>query len=196
MYNTHKVTSINRRKKNIIKPSKPVLHKSPFEFKILLKDNQVNYFNLQSKNELEGFRKQSHRHITIIGYDSSVKIENALTKFSINERKNIIALIKKNLKNLNWEFYQKEVYLVEKKSYFFNKNVLEYRKSYISLIEMPDIKIFYNKLNTLLQTHIEMQIPHITLYTKGEHPDRGYFGIGISSNNVFKKLHPKKIDLK
>lgn len=178
--------------KVIIKPKKPFRLKGLFEYTIELNKNQIDYGDLKKK-ELKNFREQAYRHITITNDTASEKIEKALNKFSTLERKKKILEIKSMLKNFKWEYSQREIYLIEKKSYFKNSKKLEYRKSYIRVIEMPDMKIFYQKLNISLKTRIPAQFPHITLFTTGEHPNRCYFGISIPSKGAFKKLNPKRI---
>ena len=58
---------------------------------------------------------------------------------------------------------------------------------------MPDMYYFYHKLNILLKTHISAQLPHITLFTKGENPSREYFGISIPSKAAFKNFILRKL---
>ncbi|MFH1366135.1 MAG: hypothetical protein ABIG99_02005 [Patescibacteria group bacterium] len=182
--------------KIIITPKKPIpiSSKGFSEYMIKLNKNQVDYENLKFRKELKGFREQSERHITIIGDKASLKIERALNKFSLLERKKKVIRLKFLLKNLKWEYVQKDIYLISKKTYLKGFNVLEKRESYIRLVEMSDINVFYRKLNTLLKTRIPIQVPHITLFTKGEYrPYRNYFGISISSKTMFKKLNPRRI---
>ena len=181
------------RNETIIKPSRPIIIKAPLGCMIRLNKNQIDYGNLKSRKELKGFREQTNRHITIVGGKPSIKIKEALNKFSLAERKKKLVELKTLLKNLEWQYIQKEIYFISEKSYFGNPKVLEHRKSYIRLIKMPNIDIFYRRLNALLKTHIPTQFPHITLFTKGEHPDRTYFGIPMNSKTAFKKFHPKKI---
>lgn len=181
-------------KKNTTIPSKPIIVKGLLGCMIKLKKNQINYGNLKSKKELKGFREQANRHITIVGGKTAEKIEKILSKFSKSEKNKKVTELKTLLKSLKWQYFQKEVYFINQKSYYGSSKILEHRKSYIRLIKMPDIDIFYRKLNTLLKTHFLAQFPHITLFSKGEHLDREYFGIPISSKVEFKKLHPKKIN--
>ena len=177
-----------------IQPNKPVIVEGLLDCMIILNKNQVNYENLKSRKELKGFRKQTKRHITIVSGKTLEKIENVLNRFSITERKKKVAELKALLKNLKWQYIQKEIYFINQKSYFGNPKVLEHRKSYVRVIEMPDMNIFFHKLNMVLKTHIPTQFPHITLFTKGEHPDREYFGIPIYSKVEFQKLHPRKLN--
>lgn len=179
-----------------IQPSKPIIVEGLLGCMIILNKNQVNYENLKSRKELKGFREQTKRHITIVSGKTLEKIEKVLNKFSISERNKKVADLKILLRNLKWQYIQKDIYFINQKIYFGNPKVLEHRKSYIRVIEMPDINIFYRRLNILLKTYIPIQFPHITLFTKGEHPGREYFGIPIQSKIEFKKLHPKKLKIK
>jgi len=179
--------------KNIIKPNKPIIVEDPLGCGIWLNKNQIDYGNLKSKKELKGFKEQTNRHITIIGGKTSRRIKDILNKLPIPERKKKIAELKSILKKLGWQYIQKDIYFINKKSYFGNSKILEHRKSYVRLINMPDINILYRKLNSLLKTHIPTQFPHITLFTKGERPNAEWRGIPIPSKTEFKKLHPVKI---
>ncbi|MEK7080867.1 MAG: hypothetical protein AAB902_00525 [Patescibacteria group bacterium] len=176
-------------KKIIITPRKPVLRKD-FLCGIKLNISQVDYGNLKLVAKKKGFKEQAKRHITIIS--SAGKFKNALYKFSIKERKQKIIKLKSILKNLKWQYIQKEIYSINRKFYYGNSKILEHRKSYIRTIEMPDIYVFYEKLNTLLNSHIPTQFTHITLFTKGERPSADWCGIPIPSKSEFRKLHPKK----
>ena len=178
----------------LIKPSKPIIVEAPLGCGIWWNKNQIDYGNLRSRKELKGFRKQTNRHITIIGGKLSRKIKDIFNKLSVSERKKKLAEFKSILKSLNWKYIQKDIYFINKKSYFGNSKVLEHRKSYIRTIEMPDIHIFYKKLNILLKAHIAEQFPHITLFTKGERKNTDFYGIPIPSKTEFKKLHPIKIE--
>jgi hypothetical protein len=180
-------------RKIMITPQKPVYQKGFFEYMIWLKKDQVDYGNLNGRKELRGFREQSFRHITIIGEKTSEEIKKALDRLPAPERKKKITRIISLLKSFKWQYSGEGIYFVEKKKYLENFKTLEHRKAYIRLIKMPDMDIFYRKLNALLGARIPAQIPHITLFTTGEHPSREYFGISIPSKQAFKKLKPKKI---
>lgn len=96
-------------KKIIIVPQKPVSISSKgfSEYMINLNKSQVDYGNLKSKKELKGFREQTKRHITIIGDKASLKIEKALNKFSISERKDKVITIKKSFKKSSMAIFSR-----------------------------------------------------------------------------------------
>jgi hypothetical protein len=181
-------------KKKIIRPNKPVKLCGFFEYTIKLKEKEVDCEILKKIKELKKFKKQNFLHITVIGDKSSERIERALRKFTQKEQKNKIKQIKGFIKKLEWQYSQKNTYLISKDSLIGNKKIREHRESYIVLIEMPDIKLLFKEINKILKTNVPVQFPHITLFTRGEHKSRTYKGISISSKSVFKNLNPKRIN--
>ena len=76
--------------------------------------------------------------------------------------------IKNILESLKWKYELKEIYRIKKTGYVDNQDILENRESYVNLIDMPDMNTFYQKINLLLKAELPIQIPHITLFTKGK----------------------------
>lgn len=141
----------------------------------------------------EGFRKQDERHITILGGSTKELLKNILNKLSEQEKEKVLKEIKNILESLKWKFIPKEIYRIKKTGYIDNSSILENRESYISIVEMPDMEIFYQKLNSLLKSTLPTQLPHITLFTKGERKNPNYYGIPIPSMEEFKTLDPVKV---
>lgn len=154
-------------------------------------DNTGNVIESRALNE--GFRRQNKRHITILGDSTKELLKDVLNKLSLEERENILEKIKNLLNSLEWKFKPKEIYRIKKQGYFSDSDILENRESYISIVEIPDMKIFYQKLNSLLKSNLPTQVPHITLFTKGERENPKYYGIPIPSMEEFNTLNPKKI---
>ncbi len=148
---------------------------------------------IENKALEEGFRKQDKRHITILSGSTKKLLENILSKLSEKEKKNILGTIKNILESLEWKYKLKEIYRIKKTGYIDNQNILENRESYVNLIDMPDMNTFYQKINLLLKTKLPIQVPHITLFTKGERKNPNWYGIPISSAEEFKNLKPQKI---
>jgi len=148
---------------------------------------------LESKVLEEGFRKQNKRHITILGGSTKELLKNILNKLSEEEKNNILKEIKGLLEDLRWVYTLKDIYKIQKQGYFNDSNILENRESFISMIDMPDMEIFYNKLNSLLKTNLPVQVPHITLFTKGERENPNYYGIPVPSIQEFNNMNPEKI---
>lgn len=169
-----------------------IINEDDLYYSILLENDNSGSI-IEPKAIEGGFRRQNKRHITILGGSTQELLRDILNTLSNEERKKILNEIKNLLENLEWKFIPKEIYRIQKQDYFDISNVLEKRESYINIIDIPDIDIFYEKLNSLLKSDLPVQTPHITLFTKGERENPSYYGISISSSKEFKKLNPKKI---
>jgi len=143
----------------------------------------------------EGFKRQDKRHITVLGVSTHKSFLKILEKCSEKDRKEVLNDVRKILKSLKWKFkpLPGEIYKVRRRGHFDVPSIIESRTSYIQLIDMPDMKKFYKKLNSLLGSKFPVQVPHITLFTKGERKNPKYYGFGICSEKDFKKMFPKKI---
>ncbi|MFA6386453.1 MAG: hypothetical protein WCW04_01655 [Candidatus Paceibacterota bacterium] len=141
----------------------------------------------------DGFKKQNERHITILYYPIQKVFENISNNSSVEVKEKIIKQINDLIKNFEWKFRPTEIYKIEKQGYFNGSDVLEQRESYIYLVEMPDIEVFYKKLNSLLGSNLPVQFTHITLFTKGERVGASFYGIPVSSVEEFNNFNPKKI---
>ncbi len=137
----------------------------------------------------EGFRKQIDRHITILYYPIDILFKNIFDK----DRENFLGKIRELLNNYKWKFKPTNIYKIERKGYFGKLSEIEHRESYISLVDIPDMRLFYDKLNLLLKLNLPTQFPHITLFTKGERDNPSYYGIPISSIEEFNNFNPREI---
>lgn len=143
----------------------------------------------------EEFKRQDHRHVTILGGPTKKLLKEAMAKLPDEERKNTLEEIKKFLQSLSWEFTPKEIYKVEKDGDFDDTGTVEHRESYINLIDMPAMSAFYAKLNEMFNTDFPMQVAHITIFSKGEGENPRYRGFPISSMEDFHKMNPQKIEV-
>ena len=172
----------------MIKPNKPILD-SDLEARIDLTANQVDISDIKKRALVEGYREQKSRHITIL---SSSKVREIIEHTSLDDK----ALYKKILSLLlrfDWEYEEKDLFHIEKSGYWDGSDILENREYYIRTIEMPDMKKFYEELDRVFKTNLSVQVPHITLFTKGERENPKYHGIAISSEEKFRNLKPKKV---
>lgn len=142
----------------------------------------------------DGFKKQNKRHITILYYPIQKILENIPNNSSIEVKEKIIKEIKDLLKSFEWKFEITEIYKIEKQGYFSISSILEHRESYISLVKMPDIEVFYKKLNLLLKSNLPIQFTHITLFSKGEREGASFYGIPVPTVEEFNNLNPRKIN--
>ncbi len=122
-------------------------------------------------------------------------VMDILDKFSDEKKEDVIKEIKNIFESLNWKYKPAGIYKIQKEGYFDDSSILEKRESYINIVNMPDIEVFYQKLNSLLKSDLPTQIPHITLFTKGERKNPKWYGISIQSIEEFNNLKPKNIIL-
>lgn len=176
----------------VISPKKPILL-ADFRCSIKLKKDEVDVSDIKTMATKNNYREQTSRHITITGRTVSRIIRDTLDKFSPKKKSQIVKQIKLMINKLNWQFTPKDIYHVFKHGNPYEDKWKGKRKSYIRTIDMPAMRKFYAKLNALLDTKIPTQLPHITLFTRGEKPNCEYYGISIRSTAIFNKLHPKTI---
>jgi hypothetical protein len=158
-----------------------------------LEEYDVDYTGIKSKAIAQGFREQTKRHITIIGKEAKELIDEILSKYNEEEKENIKKEIKNLLESFEWKYKQKDIYFIEKEGYIDSPDIKEKRQFYIAMVDMPDMEIFYKKLNALLNSNLPTQFPHITLFTKGERANPIFYGIPIPSLEEFQNLNPQKI---
>lgn len=171
---------------------KLVIDEENLYFSIILENDDTGK-TVEPEALKSGFRRQDKRHITILSGSTKQLLKDILNKLSLEERKNILEKIKNLLNNLEWQFKPKEIYRIRKTGYIDNPTISENRESYINMVEMPDMEIFYQKLNSLLKSNLPTQLSHITLFTKGERENPKHYGIPVSSIEEFNSMEPKKI---
>jgi len=172
----------------MIKPNKPILD-SDLHACIELTANQVNVSDIKERALAEGYREQTSRHVTIL---SGSKIREIKKHCSLNTKELHDQILELLLK-FDWEYEEKNLFHIEKSGYWDGSDILENRESYVRTIEMPDMKNFYDELDKVFRTNLPVQVPHITLFTRGERENPKYHGIAISSEKEFEKLNPRKI---
>jgi len=178
--------------KTCIEPKKPILYKD-FHISIKLTKNQVDLVDIAIIARRQGFREQTDRHITILSDIAGEQIENAISKLSAGRTKIIKNKIKSLVEDTDWKFKPQKIFYLTKETKDDDGNILEKRESFIRVVDMPGMGIFYKKLNKLLGTRIPVQFPHITLFSKGELPNCKYYGIPVNSKNEFRKLKTREI---
>ncbi len=166
-------------------------------------DEDRLYYSLELENDntgsaveahaiKEGFKRQNDRHVTLIGGETKRILKRALEKLTDDEKGRVLKEIKNILESLSWKFEPKEIYKIQKQDYFNKPDILENRESYINMIDMPDMEIFYKKIGILLKIKLPLQVAHITLFTKGEPETTKYYGIPVSSIEDFKAMNPER----
>ncbi|MFA6437555.1 MAG: hypothetical protein WC242_00135 [Candidatus Paceibacterota bacterium] len=148
-----------------------------------------------------GLEVKDKFHITVLGFKNGSEIKKVLKALPEEEKQSILLQIKSLASSTDWSF------VLEPKRYHISKEyttpdprdksveLKERRESYIQMVHLPGMRIFYEKLNTILGTNLEAPPAHITLYTGGNDREKSKMGIGINSQEEFLKLNPELIQL-
>lgn len=158
----------------------------------------------------QGYEQKSEFHVTAIGYPNAKKIRQVIKK---KNKVNKISNFKEQQKYLD-KYYREQEALLEDviktleylassinwqdceltkkyhkiaKEYQGKDGALEIRESIIQMVVMPGLEELYEKINALFGTTFAVPPAHITLYTKGTDPETSCHGVGLYSENEFKK---------
>lgn len=158
--------------------------------------DQETFSWLKEKAVNEGLFQKSEFHITLIGRETGEIILTKLSNLAPEERERVLKQIDQLSSQFVWSFSQKPEYYYISKEYVDPEepNIEEERKSYIQVVDLPDLTPFYEKLNSLLNLNLEIPFPHITLFTESTLEKNRLRGIGIYSKDQFDSLNPQKID--
>lgn len=131
-----------------------------------------------SRNE---FEKKSEIHITVLGFQNGKKVMETLAQTA--DQTQIIKQIESLAKELEWSFeLRPEKFYISRES----------RQSIIQLVKLEDMARFFDRLNEILGTDLEIPPAHITLFTKGT-DEKSRIGIGVNSWGELSQLNPKPI---
>ena len=156
----------------------------------------INFGGISEIAATNMFDKKSEFHITIIGFKGGMIIREALDKLLKDEKQMALQQMRSLIARTIWGFTflpQKYHMMKEYVSRAGTAVSTEHRESYIQMLEIPDVATFYDALNHILSTNLKPPPPHLTLYTRGDNPERARAGIGINSQEEFLKLSPKPL---
>lgn len=139
----------------------------------------LNFEHIEKYSQVYELNKKEEFHITVIGSKVGEKLSD--TDFNI---------IKDYIKNLNWDFELRSEYFYITKEYPSN----EIRWSIIQTVNIPDIERLYEKINELIEEHVDTQFPHITLYANSNLKENSQRGIAVYSKKELKSLSLIKLN--
>jgi hypothetical protein len=151
------------------------------------KESFVTLDYVQDKALELNLSEKDEYHITIFGFGAGKKIEDAL-RGEARKIEDFIELVNGTAGGyeLKDEFYSiKKTYKI--------MGVPEERRSVIMMVRVPELEEFFDRVNRLLGTNLEVPPTHITLYTKSSLLENNQTGIGISSSRDFLDLKPSNI---
>ncbi|MFC1687257.1 hypothetical protein ACFL0L_01665 [Patescibacteria group bacterium] len=180
--------------KNKFQPDSKTFDRETLTLLLHINKSTFDLGNLPDLAEKNGFDEKSEYHITVLGFKTGEKIQQALEHLTDQQKEEKISEIQSLVDATDWSYVLKpEKYHITKHYPKKDDNQIENkRESYIQMVRVSGIDGFFKKLNELLKTSIEVQPAHITLYTSGneEHATRG---IGINSPAEFEQLDTQPI---
>lgn len=137
--------------------------------------------------------EKSEFHISVLASRNAKKVCGVISKNELPEKlKEEIASL---FASFSWKYSLIEEYFLQEN--FYSKKELQElghpelpehtRKTIIQWIEMPDMKVFYEKLSDLFKIPLSLPVSHITLFSWSDYPPLMMRGIGISSEEDFKR---------
>lgn len=160
--------------------------------------NAVDWSSMAEPAQKNGFEQKDELHITIIGFGAGGEIGKTFERLG-GERNGVMQRLRSLIDGTDWKFYLEPQRFHVQKDYVMRdrRNGLiistEHRESYIQMVSVPAIQIFFQELNSMFGTNFLPPPTHITLYTRGNNSERARMGIGINSQEEFLSLHPQLI---
>jgi hypothetical protein len=142
---------------------------------------------VESRVQEEGLQMKEECHITIFGFGTARNISQALS--SDREKIGELAGL---IENTDWSFEPTQEFYIVKKPYKIN-GVVEERETLIVMIRLPKLAEFIGQASRLLNIPLEVPPVHVTLCAKSTLEENMLAGIGISSQEEFKRLSPESI---
>ncbi|MBU0976100.1 MAG: hypothetical protein ABIA11_03940 [Patescibacteria group bacterium] len=153
----------------------------------------IDLERLRAAAQRYGLNPKEEFHFTVIGRATGEAILNSLSKLSDQERQSVISSIQKLCEEFPWQVYLANDFYYIKKDYVEAdkpKAEIETRQSIIQLAVIEGLEDFYTELTKITELTFEVPMPHITLFTTSTNEQKRLRGIGIYSEQQFRKLDP------
>ncbi len=142
---------------------------------------------VEKKAQAENLERKQEVHITIFGFGTGQKISQAISgnQAKANELAELIDAT-------DWSFEPKQEFYAVKRAYKI-KGVPEDRETIVMMVKMPKLEEFIQSANRIVGLPLEIPPVHATLFSKSTIAENMQSGIGISSNEDFRKLEPEPL---
>ena len=193
------IGSLEERERKILAPESVSFDEGKNTLLLNLEKDSVDLSALEELAQKNGFEAKGDFHITILGFKNGGEVKKALKTLPEAERQSKLLQIKSLAESTDWKF------ILEPQRYHISKEYVipdpknkgaelrEQRESYIQMVSLPGMRIFYDQLNAILGTNLEAPPAHITLYTGGSDKEKSKMGIGINTQDEFQKLNPEAV---
>lgn len=138
-------------------------------------------------------KAESSLHISVVVSENARKLRAAVA--AQENQKEAEQSIKELFESFAWEYSSTGEYFLHENTY--GKQALidtgeedltpHTRRTIVLKVDLPDIKVFYTKLNKMLGVTLPSPVPHITLFSWSDYEAKMLYGIGICSEEEFKE---------
>ncbi|MES2213998.1 MAG: hypothetical protein V4465_01200 [Patescibacteria group bacterium] len=142
------------------------------------------YVRIYAKNR--GLELKREFHITILGYGAG---QNIIRKIGAGD--GVLDEIEALAKSTDWSFVEQQAFYHIQRSY--GKDIKEHRESIISILDVPELGGFVERVGRMTGVPLEVPPAHITLFSKSDNQEKMHDGIGISSEDDLRKASPIQI---
>jgi hypothetical protein len=164
------------------------LNKETYNFVINLSEDFDEPEKLRSIADKESLIRKNEFHLTVIGSSTGKVISSYLDEHP--KRENLIIDVDSLINSFRWDFSFTNKYYLIQKDYGD-----EVRSSLVQVVHVPSLEPFYQELNSMLHTELDVPFPHITLYSTSTNEENLSKGIGIYSESQFQELLPKLVEI-
>lgn len=149
---------------------------------------------LQGQAKSSGFERKERFHLSLVGFGTGRKIKETLTGASNTKKKEVSREMQSLAAQLDWDFdlIPEGRFRIAKDYPTRKGSPPERRESFVQLVRVPAMKVFYIGLSDLVGVKIEPPLAHVTLYTKGD-SKQARMGIAIESGQDLAVLNPRQI---
>jgi hypothetical protein len=138
-----------------------------------------------------GLAAKTEFHISVAVTKNAKKIHDTVTKKG--DPTHFREAIQSFMNGLAWEYTPTDEYAIlemhydhaEMKECGYSGLPLHSRKTLVHRVDMPDMKVFYEKLSKLLEVPFGVPVPHITLFAWSDYAPFMTRGIGIASEDEY-----------
>jgi len=132
----------------------------------------------------DGLEKKMEFHVTIFGFSLGQEIRKKITGADLLDKIGLLA------KETSWQIETTNNFYKIKKTYESREYGKEDRESIVMMIKLDGLETFLNEAQQILNMKLVTPPAHITLYSKSSVKENMGAGIGISSTEAFRNLHP------
>ncbi len=178
---------------DLIKPNKIVFDREKGTLLVCIPDSFSIPASIEEYAKEKGFEIKEEFHITIFGFDSGKRILERIQKNNLNKEE-VFSQIEKSIESKDWQCSLEDEWYQVSKTYQGRAEALnggsEERQSIICMASVLGLEDFLSDVERAIGFSFSPPPLHVTAFSKSTHKENMGAGIGISSREDLRKLHP------